>query len=499
MRSLPMALLALALTSCGSGTAKWQDLFAKCASPRAGIDPGTGRPFPDQKGTLNDEKAFLRAWTDDLYLWYSEVPNVDPGASPKVTDYFDQLKTRGKTPSGSDKDRFHFWIPTVEWEALSQSGVEVGYGITWVVLTTNRPPRKYVAGFIEAGSPAATAGMLRGAQIISIDGADFVNGSDVNSLNTLNAGLFPASANEHHTFVVQDVGATTTRSITMTSAGVTSNPVPDAHVIQTTTGKVGYILFNDHIATAEQGLITAVNKLNTNGPVDDLILDLRYNGGGFLAMASQIAYMIAGPVATSGKVFETLTFNDKHPNVDPVTGRAIQPTPFYNTTIGFSDLTPGNPLPTLNLKRVFVLTGPGTCSASESILNGLAGVNVQVIQIGNTTCGKPYGFYPQDNCGTTYFSIQFKGVNAKGFGDYADGFVPALADGGFAGCKVADDFAHAVGDEQEGRLAAALNYRMSAVCPPPTIVPALVLGGGLSGDGPVLKSVWRQNRILLRK
>ena len=56
-----------------------------------------------------------------------------------------------------------------------------------------------------------------------------------------------------------------------------------------------------------------------------------------------------------------------------------------------------------------------TCSASEAIINGLRGVNVQVIQIGSITCGKPYGFYSQDNCGTTYFSIQFKGVNAAGF------------------------------------------------------------------------------------
>ncbi len=67
---------------------------------------------------------------------------------------------------------------------------------------------------------------------------------------------------------------------------------------------------------------------------------------------------------------------------------------------------------------MFVLTGPNTCSASESIINALQGVDVEVIQIGSTTCGKPYGFYPQDNCGTTYFSVEFKGVNAKGFGDY---------------------------------------------------------------------------------
>ena len=96
------------------------------------------------------------------------------------------------------------------------------------------------------------------------------------------------------------------------------------------------------------------------------------------------------------------------------------------------------------------MTGGMTCSASESIINGLRGVNVQVIQIGSTTCGKPYGFYPEDNCGTTYFSVQFKGVNAAGFGDYTDGFAPnnRTAAGGerLPGCSVRDDFGFALGN-----------------------------------------------------
>ena len=59
----------------------------------------------------------------------------------------------------------------------------------------------------------------------------------------------------------------------------------------------------------------------------------------------------------------------------------------------------------------------------------LRGIDIEVIQIGSTTCGKPYGFYGLDNCGTTYFTVQFRGVNAKGYGDYSDGFSPSnLAD-----------------------------------------------------------------------
>jgi carboxyl-terminal processing protease len=96
-----------------------------------------------------------------------------------------------------------------------------------------------------------------------------------------------------------------------------------------------------------------------------------------------------------------------------------------------------------------------------------------VIEIGSTTCGKPYGFYPQDNCGTTYFSIEFRGVNAQGFGDYSDGFSPENtvnpAGVTIPGCSVADDFTHALGDPNEAQLAEALAYRSGGAC---TVAPS---------------------------
>jgi hypothetical protein len=158
-------------------------------------------------------------------------------------------------------------------------------------------------------------------------------------------------------------------------------------------------------------------------------------------------------------------------------------------------------LPTLNLNRVFVLTGPGTCSASEAIINSLRGVNVDVIQIGSTTCGKPYGFYPADNCGTTFFSIQFRGVNAKNFGEYPDGFSPqnTTSAGGvrIPGCSVADDFQHALGDPAEGRFAAALGYRVGLTCTvPPSGMAKATLGVPTPADGVIYKSPWLENRIL---
>jgi len=150
---------------------------------------------------------------------------------------------------------------------------------------------------------------------------------------------------------------------------------------------------------------------------------------------------------------------------------------------------------------VYVLTGASTCSASEAIINGLRGVNVDVIQIGSTTCGKPYGFYPADHCGTTYFTVEFKGVNALGFGDYTDGFspnnTPVVGGTRGSGCSVADDFAYALGDPNEGRFAAALQHRNTAQCPVASgNKPQALSVFRVETDAVVPKSVWLQNRWL---
>jgi hypothetical protein len=465
---------------------------ARCEMPRSGMD-ANGDKFVDQKGSLLDEQLWLRSWIHDLYLWYSEVPPSDPKTFATVADYFDALKTPAITASGKLKDNFHFTQVTADWLALSQSGSEASYGAEWALLQT-RPPRKLVVAFTQPNSPAEAAGLKRGTEVLTIDNVDLVNGSDI---TTLNNGISPTAVNQAHTFVVHDSDAPagTTHTVTLTSTNIAITPVQDIQVLTlpASTDKVGYLMFTDHIATAEKGLSEAVAVLKSQG-ITDLVLDIRYNGGGYLAIAAQLAYMIAGPGPTAGKVFERESFNDQHTTIDPFSGMPLQPSGFLGQTVGFS-LPPGQPLPHLDLPRVFVLTGSGTCSASEAVMNGLAGVGVQVIQIGATTCGKPYGFFPQDNCGVTYFAIQFQGVNDKGFGDYADGFVPGAID---PGCKVDDDFTHALGDPAEGRLAAALTYRATGACPAPPAGLAEDRASDLRRTGEAIsaKPLWRQNRIM---
>ena len=106
-------------------------------------------------------------------------------------------------------------------------------------------------------------------------------------------------------------------------------------------------------------LISAITTLR-NAQVDDLILDIRYNGGGYLDIASELGYMIAGPTNIGGRPFERLVFNDKNPSTNPITGQALAPTPFHTTALGFST-TRGTALPTLNLPRVYVITSSNTC------------------------------------------------------------------------------------------------------------------------------------------
>ena len=464
--------------SMGGGTSWTSGVYlpeshfaAQCAAPRSGTDPVTGQPYPDVAGTAVDENNWLRSWTNDLYLWYSEAPDLNP-ANYTTAAYFPLLKSSATDAQGQPKDKFHFTYPTSTWEALSVQGQNVGYGAQFIVLQPT-PPRQILVAYTDPGSPAAMApeSLARGASVLSVDGVDAVNANTQAEVDVLNAGLFPSSV-ESHTFSILDQGAASPRMVTLQAVNVTDVPVQDVQVLPGTL--IGYMLFNDQLATSEAALIAAVNTLKANPvPITDLVIDIRYNGGGYLDIASELAYMIAGPGPTAGQTFELQQFNGKHPSTNPVTGSPITPTPFHTTTQGFST-TAGQALPTLDLPRVFVLTTAATCSASEAVMNGLAGVGVQVIQIGSTTCGKPYGFYPEDNCGTTYFSIEFSAVNAMGFGDYPDGFTPGAAGGAtFPGCTVADDFTHALGDPNESLLYVAQGYAMGQTCviPPAGIAP----------------------------
>jgi carboxyl-terminal processing protease len=455
-----------------------------CEVPRIGRSEFTGVNFPDKKGSATDEKNFLRSWTNETYLWFDEVTDRSPAVVNETPqDYFLKLKTNRTTSSGAPKDNFHFYEPTADAEAW-EAGVSYDYGFRLKVYSTI-PPREYYIAYVEPDSPAAVAGVVRGDRILNIDSYSLVTEDSNAGLAVLNEGLFPSVLGAAHNFELQSVDETI-KKISLRSAQVETKTVHHTSVLDTEAGKVGYLVFNSHVEKSQDEMVTAINQFALQD-VTDLILDLRYNGGGLLSIASQVSYMIAGNNVRD-KVFYDQIQNSKQP--------VLTPFPFLD--YGIYGVNYHLDLPSLNLNRVYILSTASTCSASEAIINGLRGANVEVFLIGDTTCGKPYGYYPEDNCGTTYYTIQLKGANAKGFGEYSDGFIPSTTDNGetlVKGCRVADDLDHPLGDSNEAMLATALRYRATGNCAS-TVTRGQQKTRGISRDGELILPDTRKILVL---
>ncbi|OUU39415.1 MAG: hypothetical protein CBC09_02275 [Cellvibrionales bacterium TMED49] len=440
-----------------------QNLAQICESPRPS----------DLLGTMSDENNWIRSWSNDTYLWYDELPDIDPSSVDNNIEYFNLMKTDGLTPAGKFKDPpgYHHSIPTEQYLAQVAGEPTYGYGMELMFFNPPQTRRIFVI-FNQPGTVASRYSIDRGTEILSVNG-EMVAGGDQ---SVILAGLNPTSLGTINNFLVRSWGSSGTRSISMQG-----EEIPQDHVMRRTFfniqksldtqfNQVGYLLFNDHSVHSEGELVEDFSWFMAQN-IDELVLDLRYNRGGLSYVASQVGYMIAGE-SSLGRVFLRYTFNKKHTIFDPVTGGLISGRNFLAYTYGNTAVTglPLNrPLPSLNLSRVFILADRNTCSASELIINGLRGIGVEVVLIGGGTCGKPYGGYYTDNCGTTYYTIQMKAANETGFGDYSDGFIPTLGvdSGGseITGCLVDDFLGKPLGSRDENMLAAALYYVANGECP----------------------------------
>jgi carboxyl-terminal processing protease len=440
------------------------------------------------RGTLADEKSWIRAYMNERYLWYRDIPVLDAAAprynlsdtagKPQVVaslvNYFQDSRSPRLTASGNRVDQFSFMIDSYSWSNFS-SGQQMGYG--WMLKTTGsgageRTFVSYVYPTSQAGL-AFGQGILRGDEIVSVDGLT-PRDSDPSRFY---AALSPDQAGSHD-FVFLRQGQTIRKTLQALNVEV---PQAEHRIVSHNGVRWGYLMFNSHVKSAEPALVSAVDDFQSRG-IDELVVDLRYNSGGYLAIASALARAVAGPVRTENQVFETTRFNDKRTS--------------ENFSMGFypSTLFTGATYRTLDLGRVYVLTSDETCSASESFINGLRGVDVQVVQIGGTTCGKPYGFYPQDNCGITYAAMEFEGVNAKGEGGFSDGMAPT--------CVAQDSLEYPLADPREHMFATAAAHRAGKTCP--AVAAARALGGSstvMAGVLPPSRRLvkdWQRNKIITR-
>jgi C-terminal processing protease CtpA/Prc len=333
----------------------------------------------------------------DWYYWYKYLP-----ANITVTDYKDPYTLldalRYKT-----LDRWSF-VDDYNAFVANMNGSFVGHGIR-IGLDTQGKARIVT---IYKNSPLYTngaggPGVRRGWIIKTLNGsnlAPILASGDATAYNNL---IGASTAGITNTFVFTTPrGNDTTALTTKKSFAVNSVMLYDTLTLK--TGKTGHLVFDEFIDPTVQELQTAFAFFKAQG-VKDLVLDLRYNNGGILDVATQLAGYISGKPTTS--IFIKSSYNDKKAAAN-------------DTTINFESMA--NPL---SLSRLVVITTRETASASEEVINGLKPY-LTVTTIGDTTNGKPTGMNVWQYDYTYIFApITFELVNSAGQGDFYAGFVPA--------------------------------------------------------------------------
>jgi hypothetical protein len=416
-------------------------LLAACGG--GGSSQVTASPPPPLSCAVADVQDWLRDYMNAWYYWYALAPSPSPTAYITVADYFNALIYRGgdPIPNGGGAlwpfDRYSYFQPTTSFNSFFIDGQTLGYGVAVAGLEVTTPAPDptlplYVR-YVEPLSPAADAGVVRGDRVMSING---VAASSLISANDFSA-LTPSTAGDRLTLALRDA-AGSDRTVVLSAAVYALTPVQDAKVLQTINGRsVGYVMVKDMISQANMPLANAFANFKNNN-IQELVLDLRYNGGGLVSVGNALASYAAG-AAGSGQLYASLLYNNKQ-------------------RVNNSNFTFANPAAWAGFSTVYVLAGPRTCSASEQVINGLLGIGVNVVAIGGTTCGKPVGFLPQDDsCGTTYSVVNFESVNKLGQGRYFDGFAPT--------CTVAEDFSRAAGSTSDPLLVAAGYHIDNNSCP----------------------------------
>ena len=416
-RRLAAAMVVAVLAGCGGG--------------------GDGRAVaPPADCSVAGHKQWLATYMDDWYFWYRLAPRPAPEPYADVQSYFDALLYTGSDPA-FPADRWSRNESTESFNRFYGEGSTLGYGVSVAGLEiAGDPTQPLVVRHVEPRSPAAALGVQRGDQVLTVNGrsaAELVAANDF-------AALTAAATGERLTLELRRGGVAST--VTITAAVFALTPVSGTAVLDAGPGRrIGYVVVKDMIEQALAPLETSFSRLRAEG-VNDVVLDLRYNGGGLVSTGATLASYIAG-TRGDGRNYTKLLYNDKRAD--------------SNQGYGFTPLASA-----LTLPRVFVLMGRRTCSASEQVINGLRGVGVEVVAIGEASCGKPVGSLPTSACGRTYSVINFEAVNDRNEGRYFDGFD--------ATCPVREDFTVAQGGDSDPLLAAARQYAQTGQCPPAAAV-----------------------------
>jgi len=438
------ACTALLLSGCGGDSGNIGDY------PGGSISTPAPAPAPTPTPTAGCSVRERQNWAADQmrewYLFPETLPTtLDPSGYSTVDAYIDALTANAR---GLGKDRYFTYLTSIaEENAYYSSGSSAGLGLRLATDSTQR--RVFVTEAFEGG-PGLAAGIDRGAEIMAI-GTTSANMRTVSAitgsegLDGVTNALGPDTTGTTRILRIDD--ASGTRDVSVTKRDFDITPVSNRYGAQILTDsgrQVGYVNLRTFITTAGPALRDAFARFRSQG-VTDVIVDLRYNGGGLVSVATLLGDLLGGGRSTSDVLTRT-TFRPEKASENETRYFASQPESIAPTRIAFIGMR-------------------GTASASELVINSfIPYLNANAGLIGTNTYGKPVGQIALDRsaCDDRLRVVAFATQNSAGNSNYFGGLAGSVR----ASCQAPDDIGYQLGDPREASTRQALDFLAGASCTP---------------------------------
>jgi C-terminal processing protease CtpA/Prc len=407
----------------------------------------TPTPTPGNAAcTLRARQDWALAQMQEWYLFPETLPAaLNPASYTSLDSYVDALTA---TARAQGRDRYFTHVASIAQEDdYYATGASAGFGIR--VKTDTAARRVWVSEAFE-GTPGLAAGLDRGTEILAI-GANVAALRPVSDIIATSGdygiieALGPGNVGVSRALRIRDAGGERVVTISKTEFDLT--PVSSrygARVLTDGGRKIGYVNLRTFINSADPALRTAFADFRAQG-IEDVIVDLRYNGGGLLSIAQTLGNLLGGNRRPSD-IFAQITLRPE---------KAAE-----NETVNFA------PLPeSISPRRIAFIGFEGTASASELVINAMVPfLHAEVALVGGNTYGKPVGQIAIDRaaCDDRLRVIAFATRNAAGNGEYFNGLAPFME----KTCRASDDVTRPFGDPQEESIRTALDFIAGRACTP---------------------------------
>ena len=392
-------------------------------------------PTVELNNKIND---FVWRGMNKHYYWQEDMANLADTKNDNTNEYNTYLNGYNDSEALFESllfgkgttDRFSWFIDDYRASDAARRGVNDAFGFEFALARVSENSNDVIGyvTYVVPNSPASDANMKRG------DIFNVFNGVTLNLDNYSVVNKYYSDDNISMKFAtIQNGGVVSNgEEASLTIRQVTENPIHYSSVLNVSGKKVGYLVYNAFKFTFHNELNEVFGTFKSEG-IQELVLDLRYNGGGAVLTSAYLSSMILA-TPTTNEIFAKLLHNSKNSNEDsayPFFDEAN----IYNIDGERTGSVSLNRLSTLS--RIYVITSDDTASASEMVINGLSPY-MQVIKIGTTTYGKNVGsftIYDSADFGPSGINtahtnamqpITFKIFNKLDQSDYTQGFDPDI-------------------------------------------------------------------------